>query len=374
MWTLVLGVTFGLLASSGSEDLPVNSRSCSYGRVFLVQGATRHSLNFEAARNVCVQLESVLASEAQVKEAYDKKMETCRNGWTNNMTIAILRHSHHANCAQNETGFFIQQQKQDLYDAYCFDEQAEPEKNCTKEFVLKPAEPSSQPEDLTITGPGSQEEITSAAEPVDVYEKYTVGLNTETPETSETPAVKENPSGGSDNSSIGFTLTMWYNQTTGSGAMPTTSEEEEAPPRGPEPAETQTPTDNDQPKQTVTIVPQQPPKGKGRVLAPSGVPDQQGGSSANWLLIIAVIAAVAVILLVCAVIVMRKSKTQILNITSKNGGEGNGAAASASGSHTQEREQEMVTLVNKEKIQENGNTEEFTVITLEESPEKEQLA
>nr|XP_040017622.1 CD44 antigen-like isoform X1 [Gasterosteus aculeatus aculeatus] len=367
MWTLVLGVTFGLLASYGSEDIPVTSRSCSYGGVFLVQGATRHSLNFEAARNVCVQLESVLASEAQVKKAYDKKMETCRNGWTNNMTIAILRHSHHANCAQNATGFFIQQQQQqDLYDAYCFDEHAGPEKNCTKEFVLKPAEPSSQPEDPTITG--SQEEITSATEPVDVYEKYTVSQNTETPATSETPAVKENPSGGSDNSSNGSTLTTWDDQTAGSGAMATTSEE--APP----PTETQTPTDNDQTKETVTIVPQQPPKGEGRVLAPSGVPDQQEGSSANWLVIIAVIAAVAVILLVCAVIAMRKSKTQTLNITSKNGGEGNGAAASASGSHAQEREQEMVTLMNKEKIQENGATEEFTVITLEESPEKEQLA
>lgn len=60
-------------------------------------------------------------------------------------------------------------------------------------------------------------------------------------------------------------------------------------------------------------------------------------------------------------------------ITSKDGGEGNGAAA-ASSSHAQEREQEMVTLMNKEKIQENGNTEEFTVITLEESPDKEQQA
>lgn len=65
---------------------------------------------------------------------------------------------------------------------------------------------------------------------------------------------------------------------------------------------------------------------------------------------------------------------QTLMITSKDGSEGNGATALASSSHAQEREQEMVTLMNKEKIQENGNTEEFTVITLEESPDKEQLA
>lgn len=67
-------------------------------------------------------------------------------------------------------------------------------------------------------------------------------------------------------------------------------------------------------------------------------------------------------------------KKQTLIITSKDGGEGNGATASASGSKAHEREQEMVTLMNKEKIQENGNTEEFTVITLEESPDKDQLA
>lgn len=61
-------------------------------------------------------------------------------------------------------------------------------------------------------------------------------------------------------------------------------------------------------------------------------------------------------------------------ITSKDGGEGNGATASASSSQAQEREQEMVTLMNKEKIQENGNMEEFTVIKLEETADKEQLA
>lgn len=68
-------------------------------------------------------------------------------------------------------------------------------------------------------------------------------------------------------------------------------------------------------------------------------------------------------------------KKQTLIITSKDGGgEGNGATVLASSSQATEREQEMVTLMNKEKIQENGNTEEFTVITLEESPDKDQLA
>lgn len=62
-------------------------------------------------------------------------------------------------------------------------------------------------------------------------------------------------------------------------------------------------------------------------------------------------------------------KHQTLNI-SKSGGEGNGAAAAVVGSRAEEREQEMVTLMNKEKIQENGNAEEFTAITVEGSSEK----
>lgn len=67
-------------------------------------------------------------------------------------------------------------------------------------------------------------------------------------------------------------------------------------------------------------------------------------------------------------------KHQTLMIT-KDGGEGNGAAAGAgAGSRAEEREQEMVTLMHKENIQENGKKEEFTVIALEESPEKAELA
>lgn len=65
-------------------------------------------------------------------------------------------------------------------------------------------------------------------------------------------------------------------------------------------------------------------------------------------------------------------------ITSKDGSEGNGAATAAasvaSSSLNQDRDQEMVTLMNKETLQENGNTEEFTVIKLEESPDKDKQA
>ncbi|XP_061078489.1 skin secretory protein xP2 [Conger conger] len=130
------------------------------------------------------------------------------------------------------------------------------------------------------------------------------------------------------------------------------------------------PEGNDLPPEVVV-----PPGPRGRMDTGAAAGEGESGGAPDWLIIVGVVAAIAIILLVCAAIATRKKwcgKQQTLMITSKEAGEGNGAAAASS--RAQERDQEMVTLMNKEKIQENGNTEEFTVITLEESPDKPQLA
>ncbi|XP_062403443.1 CD44 antigen [Sardina pilchardus] len=401
MWALFVGLTFGLLASARSNTPEVKSRSCTHHGVFHVEGRDRYVLTHVDAEALCQDLNTTLATREQVENAYNSNMETCRYGWIANMSIAILRHTAHEKCFLNQTGISIKAANaSDLSDAYCYEETDSADlKNCDKAINPSSTNPDSS-EDATTEAPVSGELTDgpdSTAEPtlepglVPVNPTTDVLVEPRNDTTSEPLDFGEDPTDASDLSTEegvmgerGFnttavgpeedqrtsptektTVSFRFDETTGSGILPS-----EIPKPDDEVMEAK-PTQANPNSNTVNA-----PNSRKKVDGLEQPEKQEEKEGNDWLVIIGVLVALAAIVLVCAAVVTRKrwcGKHQTLNI-SKNGGggggEGNGSAAAVVGSRAEEREQEMVTLMNKEKIQENGNAEEFTAINIEGSSEK----
>ncbi|KAL0968409.1 hypothetical protein UPYG_G00266510 [Umbra pygmaea] len=392
MWTVLLGVIFGLLASSRSAPAQVSSRSCSHVGVFHVEGPSRYSLNLSLAEELCMNLNATIASIEEVNKAYDKGLQTCRYGWIKNGNTTILRQTPHFNCANNKTGVIIIQESPDKYfDAFCFDSSDLSDKNCAKAIKSEATGTGSdQDSDSNRDSDGvvtAQPETTKPDYSTNSVDLETVtqhilvpGITEELPTRVETKLNTEEPATDQAATEIGAgndtgLATTASEILTDSGKDRLTS----ITPSVGGKEETQGSISEEDLQKGNKEGPSEQPSSRGlnpsrgRDQAPS---EQDKSRTPLWLIIVAVVVVVCATVLVCAAIANRKSwcgqqQTLIIN---KDGAEGNGAAASIASFQAQEREQEMVTLMNKEKIQENGNTEEFTVITLEESPEKEKLA
>ncbi|XP_017555576.1 CD44 antigen [Pygocentrus nattereri] len=423
MWiVLCLGLTFGLLASSwAGSTQEVKVRGCSHRGVYYVQGNDRHSLDFTEAQKLCELLGASLANATQMVTAYGTGLEICRYGWINDGSISIVRQRANVLCRANQTGVIIFKPTNGTYDAFCYDDTDMSDKNCTLainlESTVDPIPP--KPKEVTIVptttaNEGNHEEsttedstagdqdtlfsnTTSPTEPLDIEKLAPVTSPSEHKEEGETQTTQFStlletftPVGNTEDLTTNSpsqtdphtqqtmmeerpTASVPALDTTGSGMgelfTKTTGES-----RNTEYISDST-TASDTGDHFGTSIDTAEDVHEGKMNAPPE--DKSNSGSSDWLIIVGVIVAVAAIILICAAVATRKrwcGKHQTLMITSKSSSEGNGTAAAASSSRAQEREQEMVTLMHKEKIQENGNTEEFTVITLEESPEKNQQA
>ncbi|XP_036431811.1 CD44 antigen [Colossoma macropomum] len=417
MWiVLCLGLTFGLLASSwAGSTQEVKVRGCSHRGVYYIQGNDRHTLNFTDAQQLCESLGATLANATQMAAAYGTGMEICRYGWIHDGNVSIVRQRANILCRANQTGLIIFKPTTATYDAFCYDDTDMSDKNCTLAINLEStADPVPTKKDITTVSTSTVNEDNPEDSPT---EDHTAGnqdifsdntTSTIDPHDTEKPAPVTSSSEYKEEGEIQTTQFSTLLETTkpvGDAKGLITESPPQTEPKTQQTVKEDWPTTLVQTTgsgmgeplftlgSTVSLDTEYTSMGatapvtgdgnshtsedvkEGRMGAPAE--DKSNSSSSDWLIIVGVIAAVVAIILVCAVVATRKrwcGKHQTLMITSKSNSEGNGTAASASSARAQEREQEMVTLMHKEKIQENGNTEEFTVITLEESPEKNQQA
>nr|XP_023698013.1 aggrecan core protein-like isoform X1 [Paramormyrops kingsleyae] len=391
MWILPPFVALGLLGFSRSDTLDskipaVMSRGCSYVGVFHVVGGSRYALDFQQAENVCRSLGTTLASLENITAAYKKDMEICRYGWISNGNVTILRRTPHPNCANNLTGILYYADSSGSlvhFDAYCFDEKDLSDKNCSAAFTRNANDTDSVPSGDGVGGAAeaegsdetpqtytsatnewvspsdSEDDTTVTPDPLTFTEAYISSNPTETQNrTDRVNGVEDKYDVVSSLPTISMTSSL-EEESDGIAGSGTPPDEATLMSDVPDTINTRG-KDNKQNRMV--------PRG-GETENTNGVPD--------WLIILLVVLVVLIIILIAVAVANRNrlcGKHQTLMI-SKDGGEGNGAAAgAAASSRAEEREQEMVTLMHKENIQENGKKEEFTVIALEESPEKAELA
>ncbi|XP_066557149.1 CD44 antigen isoform X2 [Amia ocellicauda] len=347
-------------------------------------------MTYSEADELCQSLGTVLANAERIHVSFSKGFQTCRYGWIQNNSIAILRRESHPLCASNGTGvYIITDNLQVHYDAYCFNSSDPSDRNCASAHNPIPHTIGAKDDGYefqttdTATVFFQKENSTSAPLPDDAVSTNPTldgenspdrskEMDENSPDNSTTGLDQEKPTEATTAISLDISIQVTGQLPEGIMTTPVVTKENLG-----DKDENESPHDETTTITNIHTVPKD--TGSGRMGPGNVTPSSPTGKTVHgvpdWLIILAVVVAVAVIFLVCVAVATRHrwcGKKQKLVITSKaSGRDGNGMVTAT---HS-DKEQEMVQLMNKEKIQDNvGNGEEFTVITLEESPEKSHTA
>ncbi|XP_065103647.1 uncharacterized protein [Paramisgurnus dabryanus] len=267
MCMIFLGIVFGLLSLSSSDNLTVTSRSCSYMGVFHVEGRARYNLTYEDAKRLCEHLSATIAPKDQLERAYNAGLQTCRYGWISNSQPVILRHRPYKFCAGHQTGIVTWENTRRA-DAFCYDKNDSSVKDCSaRSGIYLPGSASLN----TLDGDSASAEDHSSVERTD-HENATEVTHLENATTSEPTTAVHWPTNGSAsvNTSQGFAKNDVTDET------------------------------------DYTKHPQSTPvKPDTDATRPNG-PQSDNKNNSDWLVILLVILAVLLILLVCALVATRK--------------------------------------------------------------------
>ncbi|XP_038142834.1 lymphatic vessel endothelial hyaluronic acid receptor 1-like isoform X1 [Cyprinodon tularosa] len=128
------------LSASSLSKVPVQSDKPM--GIFLLGDGEKYTLNFTEATAACLLLNVTIATEAQMQEAVQHGLETCKYGWVAEMKAVIPRIKPDPKCGAGKSGMVVWQAAlSKKFMVYCFNTSAITDQNQT----LKPSTASPQP-------------------------------------------------------------------------------------------------------------------------------------------------------------------------------------------------------------------------------------
>ncbi|XP_020377923.1 lymphatic vessel endothelial hyaluronic receptor 1b [Rhincodon typus] len=118
---VALSQMFLALTQTSIDVKDVEISQCHIMGIFHISLKGVYNLSLVQAHNACKQLDSLLATKAQVERAHQLGFEMCRYGWVDDGFVVIPRISSKEQCGKNGTGVLVWKVDPDKsYDGYCF--------------------------------------------------------------------------------------------------------------------------------------------------------------------------------------------------------------------------------------------------------------